>query len=144
MISTPNLFFSLATALQMLGAQAADDLLLGLGVDDEGNGGILFDQAGQRAGDLALVALLGNPDSHAVAGLGYTGAGSVTTRAGSHRVSPVLAVASFGNCADITGPDGGVSVCFLPQTVSVLPRRSGWPVRALMTLLVAVSLPDST
>ena len=37
-----------------------------------------------------------------------------------------------------------VSVCFLPQTVSVLPMRSGWPVRALTALLAAVSLPDST
>ena len=38
----------------------------------------------------------------------------------------------------------GVSVCFLPQTIRVLPMRSGWAVRALMVLLVAVSLPDNT
>ena len=37
-----------------------------------------------------------------------------------------------------------VSVCFLPQTMRVLPMRSGWPVRALTVLLAAVSLPDST
>ena len=52
---------------QMLGAQATDDLLLGLGIDHKGDGGIFLDQAGQRAADLALVALLGDLDGHAVA-----------------------------------------------------------------------------
>ena len=32
-----------------------------------------IDQAGQRAGNLALIALFGNPDSHAVAGNGVAG-----------------------------------------------------------------------
>ena len=59
----------------MLGAQAADDLLLGFGVNGKGNGRIFFDQAGQRAGNLALIALFGNPDSHAVAGNGIAGGG---------------------------------------------------------------------
>ena len=60
---------------QVLGAQAADDLLLGFGVNGKGNGRIFFDQAGQRAGNLALIALFGNPDSHAVAGNGIAGGG---------------------------------------------------------------------
>ena len=60
---------------QVLGAQAADDLLLGFGVNGKGNGRIFFDQAGQRAGNLALIALFGNPDSHAVAGNGVAGGG---------------------------------------------------------------------
>ena len=46
---------------QVLGTQAADDLLLGFGVNGKGNGRIFFDQAGQRAGNLALIALFGNP-----------------------------------------------------------------------------------
>ena len=45
---------------QVLGTQAADDLLLGFGVNGKGNGRIFFDQAGQRAGNLALIALFGN------------------------------------------------------------------------------------
>ena len=53
--------------LQMLGAQTADDLLLRFGVDHEPDGGVLLDQAGQRAADLTLVALLGDLDGHAVA-----------------------------------------------------------------------------
>ena len=60
---------------QVLGAQAADDLLLGFGVNGKGNGRIFFDQAGQRAGNLALIALFGNLDSHAVAGNGVAGGG---------------------------------------------------------------------
>ena len=60
---------------QVLGTQAADDLLLGFGVNGKGNGRIFFDQAGQRAGNLALIALFGNPDSHAVAGNGVAGGG---------------------------------------------------------------------
>ena len=38
--------------VQMLLAQAADDLLMGLGVIDVAQGGVLFHQAGQRAADL--------------------------------------------------------------------------------------------
>ncbi len=44
--------------IQMLLAQATNDLLMGLGVIDVAQGGVLFHQACQCAGDLALVALL--------------------------------------------------------------------------------------
>ena len=52
----------------MLLTQATNDLLVGLGVIDVAQGRIFFHQAGQRAGDLALIALFGHGDCHEQAG----------------------------------------------------------------------------
>ena len=48
----------------------SNDLLVGLGIVKIAQGGVFFHQAGQRAADLALVALLGHSDGHEQAGLG--------------------------------------------------------------------------
>ena len=61
----------------MLLAQTTDDLLVGLGVVLVAQGGVFFHQAGQRAADLALVALLGHGDCHEQAGQREDGSGQL-------------------------------------------------------------------
>ena len=112
--------------IQMLLAQAADDLLAGLGIHAVGQGGILFHQAGQRAADLALVALLGHTDGHGQCGVGNAGAGSLTTRPASHRVSPVWAAGSLVTAPMSPAPMAVVSVCFLPLDVEQLAHALGF------------------
>ena len=56
--------------IQVLLAQTTNDLLVGLSIVKIAQGGVFFHQAGQRAADLALVALLGHGNSHKQAGLG--------------------------------------------------------------------------
>ena len=91
--------------VQMLLTQTADDLLMGLGVVLVAQGGVLFHQAGQCAGDLALVALLGHGDGHEQAGLREHG-----SRQLHHTVGVAQGVAGLGahqlcHSADITGND---------------------------------------
>ena len=91
--------------VQVLLAQAADHLLMGLGVVLVAQGGVLFHQAGQRAADLALVALLGHSDGHEQAGLGEHGGGQL-----HHAGSVAQGVAGagghqLGHCTDVTGTD---------------------------------------
>ena len=91
---------------QMLGAQAADDLLLGLGIDHEGDGGIFLNQAGQRAADLALVALLGDLDGHAVAAGGVGGCGQRHHAGGVAQGITGLGGGQLGDNADVAGGNG--------------------------------------
>ena len=91
--------------VQMLLAQAADHLLMGLGIVLVAQGGVLFHQAGQRAADLALVALLGHGDGHEQAGLREHGGGQL-----HHTGSVAQGVAGpgghqLGHCTDVTGTD---------------------------------------
>ena len=48
--------------IEVLLAQTADDLLVGLRVVDVAQGGVFLHQTGQSAADLALVALLGHSE----------------------------------------------------------------------------------
>ena len=99
--------------VQMLLAQTADHLLMGLGIVLVAQGGVFFHQAGQRAADLALVALLGHSDGHEQAGLGEHGGGQF-----DHALSVAQGVAGLGahqlcHCADVTGNDAvGVHLLF--------------------------------
>ena len=93
--------------LQMLGAQTADDLLLRLGVDHEPDGGVLLDQAGQRAADLTLVTLLCDLDSHTVAADGVHRCGQRHNAGGVTQGIAGLGGGQLGNCADVTGGDFG-------------------------------------
>ena len=77
----------------MLLTQAANDLLVGLGIIDVAQGRIFFHQACQRAGDLALVALLGHGNGHEQAGQ-REGSGGQLDHAGS------IAQGIAGLCAD--------------------------------------------
>ena len=96
----------------MLGAQAADDLLLRLGIDLKFDRRVLLDEAGQRTADLAPVALLGDLDGHAVAADGVDRRGQ---RDDAGRVAEGIAGlggSQLSDRADVTGSDLGVSVCF--------------------------------
>ena len=77
----------------MLLTQTTNDLLVGLGVIDVTQGRIFFHQAGQRAGDLALIALFGHGDCHEQAGQ-REGSGGQLDHAGS------IAQGIAGLCAD--------------------------------------------
>ena len=77
-------------------------------------------------------------------GFGKTGAGSLTTREGSQRVSPVFALTSFATAPMSPAPMLSASVCFLPRTVRGLPIFSVSPVRALTREAPAVILPLTT
>ena len=93
--------------IQMLLAQAADDLLAGLGIHAVGQGGILFHQAGQRAADLALVALLGHTDGHGQCGRGECGSRQLDHTAGLTQGIAGLGGGQLGHCADVARADGG-------------------------------------
>ena len=91
--------------VEVLLTQTADDLLMGLGVVEVAQGGVFLHQTGQSAADLALVALLGDGDSHEQAGLREDGCGQ-PDHAGS------VAEGVAGLCADqlchsanVTGTD---------------------------------------
>jgi hypothetical protein len=94
--------------VQMLLTQAADDLLMGLGVVDVAQGGIFFHQACQCAGDLALVALLGHGNSHKQAGLGEHRCGQLDHAVCIAQGIAGLCAHQLCHCADITGTDAVV------------------------------------
>ena len=75
--------------------------------------GVLLDEAGQRTADLALVALLGDLDGHAVAADGVDRRGQ---RDDAGRVAEGIAGLSgsqLGDRTDVTGSDlGGVGLLF--------------------------------
>ena len=77
-------------------------------------------------------------------GSGKTGAGILTTREASQRVSPVLAETSFATAPISPAPMPSASTCFLPMTVSGLLIFSTSPVRALVRGSPAVTLPLMT
>ena len=98
---------------QVLGTQAADDLLLGFGVHLKGDGGVLLHQAGQCAGNLALVALFGNLDRHTVPGNGVHGGGQADHAGGVAEGIAGFGGGQLGNGADVAGQDrGGVGLLF--------------------------------
>ena len=99
--------------LQMLGAQTADDLLLRLGIDHKADGGVLLDQAGQCAADLALIALLGNLDSHAVAADGVDRCGQRHNAGGVAQGIAGLGGGQLGNGSDVARRDlSGIGLLF--------------------------------
>ncbi len=91
--------------IQMLLTQATNDLLVGLGIIDVAQGRIFFHQAGQRAGDLALIALFGHGDCHEQAGQ-REGSGRQLDHAGSIAQGIAgLCADQLCHSADITGTD---------------------------------------
>ena len=94
--------------IQMLLAQTADDLLMGLGVVDVAQGGIFFHQACQCAGDLALVALLGHGNCHEQAGLGEHRRGQLDHAVCIAQGIAGLCAHQLCHCADITGTNAVV------------------------------------
>ena len=90
----------------MLLAQAGEDLLHSLGVHTVTQGGVLFHQALQRTGDLALVALVFHFDGH-----GQGGHGEHRRRHAHHPAGRAQGVARLGrgqfrHRADVAGGDG--------------------------------------
>ena len=86
---------------------------MGLGVVLVAQGGVFLHQAGQRAGNLALVALLGHGDGHEQAGLREHGRGQL-----DHTLGVAQGVAGLGahqlcHGTDVTGDDAvGVHLLF--------------------------------
>ena len=77
-------------------------------------------------------------------GVGYSTPSRVTFRRGAHRVSPVLVAASLGMAPMSPAPMYFTSTCFLPTIITVLPTRSGLPVRMLMSWDSVEILPEIT
>ena len=88
-------------------AHAGDDLLLGLGVEREGEGAVLLGQALQAGGDFFLVALGERLDAHGVGGGGEVDAGQPDVFAGGAQRIARGGAAELGDKADVARADGG-------------------------------------
>ena len=94
--------------VEVLLAQTADDLLMGLGVVDVAQGGVFFHQTGQSAADLALVALLGDGDRHEQAGQREDGCGQLDHAGSIAEGIAGLCADQLCHSADVTGTDAVV------------------------------------
>ena len=92
--------------VQMLFAQAGDDLLLGLDVILEADAGVLLDQALHGTGDLGLIALALQHNGHREAGSLELGGLEGDDALGIAKGIAGHGIGKLGHGADITGTDG--------------------------------------